>query len=266
LRREVRLVAGQDYVHLDNLLDKTRVASGYYESVNFAFPFNIPDGKMLLDLPIGAMRPELDQMLGANRNWLSVGRWADVANADYGVTWVTLDAPLVEVGSITATVFGQAGPSAYLRTNNPGQKIYSWAMNNVWFTNARAYQTGQTRFRYVLRPHLPYAPIEATRFAVPFSQPLLPVSARTAAPASTPLLQVGSPDVTVMSLKPSDDGAALIARLYGASGKDATANLTWSQTPAHIWLSDTSEKPLTPVAGAVAVPAWGVVTLRVEMQ
>jgi alpha-mannosidase len=267
LRREVRLVAGQDYVQLNNLLDKTRVASGYFESVNFAFPFNIPGGSMLLDLPLGAMRPEFDQMLDACKNWLTIGRWADITNADCGLTWVTLDAPLIEVGSITATLFGSQhnNPALYLRTNDPKQKLYSWAMSNNWDMNYRAYQTGQTSFRYLLRPHLPYAPIEATRFALAFSQPLLPVSARTVTPASTPLLQLGSPDITVLTLKPSDDGAALIVHLFGASGKDAIANLIWAQTPARLWLSNTSEKPLTPISGPVTVPAWGVVTLRADM-
>ncbi|MCW1923142.1 hypothetical protein OKA05_11310 [Luteolibacter arcticus] len=265
LRREIRLMAGQDFLEMDNLLDKSRVASGNYESVNFAFPFNIPGGHMRLDLPLGSMRPELDQMSSACKNWLAIGRWTDIANADYGVTWVTLDAPLIEVGSITATLFGSQGASAFLRTNTPGQKIYSWAMNNAWHTNFRAYQTGLTHFRYIVRPHLSSSPIEATRFAIPFSQPLLPVAAKGAAAPSQSLLEVGSPDIIVLGLKPSDDGAALIVRLFGAAGKDATANLTWSQTPAHLWLSDTTEKPLTPVSGPVAVPGWGLVTLRVEM-
>jgi hypothetical protein len=265
LRRELRLVAGQDYVQMNNLLDKARVALNYYESVNFAFPFNVPGGNFLLDLPLGAMRPELDQMLSACRNWLTIGRWADLTNSSYGITWVTLDAPLIELGSITATLFGaQGNPASFLRTNNPGQKLYSWALNNDWETNYRQYQTGLIPFRYFLRPHLPYAPAEASRFALACNNPLLPASARGAAAPSTPFLQVGSSDVIVLSIKPSDDGAACIVRLFGASGKDVTASLTWAQTPAHLWLSDTSERPLAPVTSPVTVPAWGVVTLRAD--
>ena len=62
------------------------------------FPFHVPDGDMLLDIPLGVMRPEADQMPSACKNWLTVGRWADVSNQDCGVTWVTLDAPLVASG------------------------------------------------------------------------------------------------------------------------------------------------------------------------
>ena len=83
----MRLTAGLDRVELINTVDKERLAArSYYEkdgkeSVNFAFPFHVPDGQMLLDLPIGAMRPNLDQMPSACKNWLTVGRWVDVSNA-----------------------------------------------------------------------------------------------------------------------------------------------------------------------------------------
>ncbi len=52
------------------------------------------------------MQPEIDQLPGSRKNWLPVGRWIDVSNESFGVTWATLDAPLVEVGGITATMLG----------------------------------------------------------------------------------------------------------------------------------------------------------------
>ena len=46
------------------------------------------------------IRPELDQIAVPCKNWFSVGRWVDVSNpGDYGVTWATLDAPMVLVGT-----------------------------------------------------------------------------------------------------------------------------------------------------------------------
>jgi len=69
----------------------------------------------------------------------------------------------------------------------------------------------------------------------------------------------------VTGFKPSDDGRAWIVRLFGASGKDCKATLTWAPPkPGKTHLSDTSEKPLEKIRGAIKVPAWGVVTLRVE--
>jgi len=122
LRRELRLLAGLGHVELLNIVDKKRIVAREYhqkdgkESLNFAFPFHVPGGTMWLDLPIGAFRPDADQMPGACKNWLTVGRWADVANTEFGVTWVTLDAPLVEAGGITANVLVMA-----LKPSDEGQ-------------------------------------------------------------------------------------------------------------------------------------------------
>ena len=222
---------------------------------------------MRLDVPLGVMRPELDQMPSACKNWLTVGRWVDVSNADFGVTWVTLDAPLVQVGGITATLLNsQSDPATWRKNIEPTQKLYSWAMNNHWHTNYRAYQEGPVQFRFVLRPHHgPASDAEASRFATAFSQPLVAVAGRGAAPLGAPRLRVEPAEVLVIAMKPSDDGKALIVRLMNAGEKAAAAKLSWSQpAPKQVWLSDTSERAKQEVAGDVQVPAQGIVTLRAE--
>lgn len=273
LLREIRLVAGADYVELLNTVDKKRLEAASYqakdgkESVNFAFPFHVPNGDVRLDVPLGVIRPESDQMPSACKNWLTVGRWADVANADFGVTWVTLDAPLVQVGAITANLLNsQSDPNTWRKTIEPTQKLYSWAMNNHWHTNYRAYQEGPVVFRFVLRPHRGRcADAEASRFATGLSQALVAVPGRGKAPSPTPLLRVEPADVLVTGLKPTDDGKAIIVRLLGASDKPASARLTWPRgAPKRLCQSDTSERPRGEIAGDVQVPAWGVVTLRAE--
>jgi Alpha-mannosidase len=71
--------------------------------------------------------------------------------------------------------------------------------------------------------------------------------------------------VTVLGLKPADDGKALIVRLFGASGKKGRAKFFCDEgQAARVRLSDTSENGGKPITGAVEVPAYGVVTLRVE--
>ncbi|MCX6903948.1 MAG: hypothetical protein NTW03_10830, partial [Verrucomicrobia bacterium] len=274
LRRELRMVAGLDYVELLNLVDKARLEAKSYhakegkESVNFAFPFQVPNGDLLLDLPLGMMRPEEDQMPSARKNWFTVGRWADVSNKDRGITWVTLDAPLLQVGGITANLLNsQTNPDIWRKKVDRTQRIYCWAMNNHWGTNYRAYQEGPTLFRFLLRPHHRRDAAEASRFAIGFSQPVLPVPARGAAPSSKSLCTVEPSSVLVSAFKPSDDGHALILRLFGASTSQQKANLRWGAlAPKAVCLSDTSEKPGAPVKGSIAVPASGLVTLRVALE
>ncbi|MEN6428353.1 MAG: polysaccharide lyase family protein [Phycisphaerales bacterium] len=274
LVRELRVVAELDCVEIINTLDKERLQVKSYhakegkESVNFAFPFAVPNGDILLDIPLGVMRPEADQMPSACKNWFTVGRWADVSNSDRGVTWVTLDAPLLQVGGITATLLGsQSDPNVWRERVEPTQKLYSWAMNNHWGTNYRAYQEGPTVFRFVLQPHRRRDVAQASRLATGFSQPLLAVQSQGAKPPGKPLLAVEPEEVIVTALKPSDDGRALIVRLFDASGKTRSARLKWTGVrPLAVFLSDTSERAGERIGNRVQVPASGLVSLRAELK
>jgi hypothetical protein len=280
LVRRLRLLAGADWVELCNSVDKKPAPRNPYppntagawsqyggkEGVHFAFPFAVPDGDMHMDIPLAEMRPELDQLSGANKNWLPVGRWIDVANEKLGVTWVTLDAPLVEIGEISATLVGSNhNPLLWRKRIAPTQKFYSWVMNNHWETNYRGSQEGLVEFRYALRAHGGYDPAAASRFSIALSQPLLASGASAELPAAS-LLSVDPPDVLVIALKPSDDGKATIIRLFGASGENRKARLRWSSpVQPRIWRSDLSERTIEPMAGEIPVDGWDVVILRAEL-
>ena len=263
--REIRVIDGLDRVDIVNVLDKKAVREK--EGVHLGFAFNVPDGVMRMDIPWAVMRPEVDQMPGACKNWFTVGRWVDVSNQKYGITWATLDAPLVEVGGITADIMGEANnPALWLDTLKPSQTLYSWVMNNHWFTNYKADQDGPTTFRYSLLPHGRYNPVVAQRFGIECSQPLVVAPARGAAPSGRPLLQLDTPDAMVASVKPSSDGKAWIIRLFGAAGKDSHATLCWgTASPEAVWISGLAEEQGKPVTGPVHVSAFEIVTLRAEL-
>lgn len=275
LRCEVRMVAGQDYVEIINLLDKARLDAPSYmdksgkESVNFAFPFAIPSGELLVDLPLAAMRPEADQMPSACKNWVTVGRWVEVSNAEKGVTWVTLDAPLIEIGTLSANLLNsQTNPEVWRKKIEPTSRFYSWAMNNHWGTNYRAYQEGLTRFRFILRPRAgTHAPAEATRFATGFTQPLLVSRETPKAWPAKPAFRLSSTDVVVTGLKPADDGNAWIIRLFGTSEKAQSVQLRWGdKRPTALYLSDTSERRGPKAGRSITVPGYGVTTVRAEFK
>jgi hypothetical protein len=276
LTREVRLVRGFDYVDMTDILDKKRAElnphpgdyawanKGGKESVNFGFPFHVDKGQVRIDVPFSVMRPEKDQIAGSCKNWLEVGQWADVSNDKLGITWVTLDAPLLEVGGITATLLGgQSNPDVWRKKIEPTQKIYSWAINNHWETNYRAYQEGIITFRYALRPHGMFSPAEATRFATGLTQPLV-VTRALDREHSLPLLTLSAKDVLVQALKPSEDGKAWIVSLFNSSSREAHVSLTWSKGVGATHYSSTAELPLAAIPGDIDIAAWDLVTVRVE--
>lgn len=282
LTRRVRLAAGMSHVEIVNVVDKERAAlnphpgkgdqgsdfaqHGSKESVQFAFPFAVADGRMTMDIPLAVMEPEIDQLPGSCKNWLPVGRWIDVSNEQHGVTWATLDAPLVEIGGITATMLGsQKNPAIWRKNIEPTQTFYSWVMNNHWGTNYRAYQEGPVEFRYALRPHLGWSAADSSKLAIGFSQPLIASFSPAEAPELRSLVRIDPADVLALALKPSDDGKAWIVRLFGASGQARRATLSWA-SPAigATWLSDLAEQPLHLLQGEIPVDGFELVTLRVE--
>jgi alpha-mannosidase len=182
------------------------------------------------------------------------------------VTWATLDAPLVEIGGITAGLIGNAeDPKGWLAKLPPSQTIYSWVMNNYWPTNYKAFQSGPTVFRYRLLPHGPFDQAAAQRFGIESSQPLLVRPAQGAAPSERPLLELDTPDVIVASIKPSDDRRAIIVRLFAAAGKRATTRLHWERNaPKAVWRSNLAEERVSAVTGPIEMPGYGLVTLRAE--
>lgn len=275
LTREIRLVNGFDYVDMTNILDKKPAELnphpgdyawanvGGKESVNFGFPFHVDNGTMKLDIPMAIMQPGVDQIPGSCRNWLEVGGWADVSNSNLGITWASLDAPLVEVGGITATLLGgQTNPAVWRKTIEPTQKLYSWAINNHWETNYRAYQDGIITFRYALRPHQSYDPVAATKFSTGLAQPLVVSAALSKSPDS--FLKLSSDKVVVQSLKPSDDGKAWILSLFNPSGETQRTSLMWSTPVKSTSYSNTAEKALAPLNGEIEIASLDLVTVRVE--
>ncbi|MGC8829761.1 MAG: discoidin domain-containing protein [Verrucomicrobiia bacterium] len=267
LVREVRVVNGDDKILLINTVEKLPIRQK--EGVHFGFGFNVPDGTVRMDVGFAAVRPNVDQIPAACKNWFSVQRWIDVSNKKYGVLLAPVDAPLVEVGDLTANLIGsQTNPDVWIKELPPSSIIYSWVMNNHWHTNYRAEQDDTVNFRYYLRLHGGYSPIQAARFGVESSQPLIATPAKEPLPAK-PRVFIDSEDVVATTLKPADDGKAIILRLFGASGKTSNVRVYWNEPlPKALYLSDTGERPLRsiPLNSAVNVAGWGVVTLRAELE
>jgi alpha-mannosidase len=263
LVREVRAVDGLDSVEIIDMIDKLPVRAK--EGLHFGFGFNVPAGTVRMDVGWAMVRPEVDQIPAACKNWFSVQRWVDISNDRFGVTWSPVDAPLVEVGGITANLIGsQTNPDVWIQHLKPSQTIYSWVMNNHWHTNYRADQEGPTVFRFAIRPHKRFSAEDAAKFGVACSQPLIAAPASGSA-SGKPRLAVPSDKVVLTAFKPSDDGKGWIVRLFGASGKKEKVKLAWANpAPQQLWLSDTSEQPREKAGSSVEVPAWGIVTLRAE--
>ncbi|MCX6872501.1 MAG: glycosyl hydrolase-related protein [Verrucomicrobia bacterium] len=265
LVRLIRVVDGLDRVEIFNYIDRKSVREK--DGVHFGFGFNVPGGTVRMETPWAVVRPNVDQLPGSCRNWFTVQRWVDVSNAECGITWASPDAPLMEIGGLTANLLGSVPYGDWMTKALDSQTLYSWVQNNHWHTNYKIDQPGGMYFCYILRPHRGgYSAADVARFGLETTRPLL-VAAASGPQAPGSLFTLSPPGVLVETVKVSEDGKALILRLFGVSGKAEAATLTWgSVQPPAVWLTDLTEKPLAPVsAAAVPVPAYGIVHLRADL-
>ncbi|MCA9440565.1 MAG: hypothetical protein KC964_07150, partial [Candidatus Omnitrophica bacterium] len=256
LNREIRIFQGLDRIDIIDELDKRKIREK--EGVHFAFPFDIPDGQIRLDIGWGVIRPDHDQLPGACKNWFTVQRWVDVSNQDYGVTVATVDAPLVEVGAITAE-------TPWIEHLGPTQTFYSYVMNNYWFTNYKADQEGPTIFRYAIQPHLMFDSADANQFGMERSQPLIAVRVPDDAPEAPSFMRVNPTSTIVSSLKPTQDRKAWEARLYGASGMPEKVDLSFSgKKDWKVYRSDLNGGRSERLGNTFEILPYEMVTLRIE--
>ena len=261
LTRRVRLVSGQDCVELVNVVDKAKERRP--ESVSFAFAFDVPDGVMKIDTPWAIWQPEKEQLPGANRNFFCVQRWVDISNTERGVTWVSLDAPLVQWNPM---LFGDSWHTEPFRTElKPNQTIHSWVMNNHWETNYAADQQGPVMFRYVLWPHAGgYDAPACQRVGRRAHQPLLAFAAEASEPVQAPLLSVSGAGVLITMVRPSRNGQGHIVRVFNTNDEPTRATLKWLRSAARPWLSDPMENRIRPLKGSVDLDRYEVVTVRFD--
>ncbi len=265
---EVSLYKESEDVLIRNTIDKVKTKEK--EGVHFGFAFNIEDPVMVADIPWGYMEIEKDQLPGANRNWIALQRWLDISNDERGITWCPLDAPVFQVGTITANILGGAtGSEKWITKLEPSGTIYSWALNNHWHTNFPLSQGGKLTYRYHLKPHQgEYSGGEANRFGIEQAQPLivLPVN-RDFIPGSMLSIR-GSESVTATVFKTLRDGNRAMLRLRSDARTDETITLDWHiEKPASVSVFDLeNNQAMETVGSEVTVPAMDFVTLLIRWQ
>jgi len=262
LTRELRVIDGIERLDIVNIIDKKNVYK--QEAVHLAFPFNVPNGVMRMDIPWAVVRPEKDQLPGACKNYFTVQRWVDVSNADYGVTWATPDAPLIEIGAITTDPRDKT--VGWIKSLEPSTTLYSYVMNNYWETNYKASQEGPTAFHYSIEPHDNFDSGRAARFGTEISQPLIVVPVDKKTPVPGAVINVEPACIMVTAFKPSSDGKAWIVRLFNAGGQTEKAILNWTKpVPDTLWLSNLAEEEVSKTTGPIEMAAYDIVTLRASL-
>ena len=241
LVQEIQLISGINRVDLINTVDKSKVREK--EAVNFAFPFHVPDGEMRIDLGIGILQPDKNQLNGSCKDFTPVQHWVDISNNKNGITWTTTEAPLIEIGELINEEQSN-GYKVWKTSTTLSTTFYSYVMNNYWHTNFKADQEGVVVFHYSLFPHDVFDAALAVQEGMERNQPMIVSAAGDHEPVR-PLFTIANKNVILSAMKPSEDGKGIILRLYNASDQSQSPEIKWNQLqPQQIFMSDANEERL----------------------
>lgn len=249
VRQEIILYHELKRIDLINTVTKDEIREK--EAAYFSFPIHIADCEPRFESQTAVVRYFRDQLPGSALDYQAMSHWADLSNAEFGVSLASREAPLIKWGEIEAgprikggSLTGPGGAEIdETFRHRPRGTIFSYVMNNAWDVNYRLSQGGELRFAYSLQPHKGgYDRGAATLFGWGYANPLVAVAAGpgssggrlprgawsflrlTSAPGGGDAAEASRLEAVVTTLKRAEDGRDLVVRLFGL--ENATVRLS----------------------------------------
>nr|WP_328808588.1 hypothetical protein [Nonomuraea montanisoli] len=231
------------------------------EAVFLAFPFAAGPATAW-ELTGGVGGRDVPQVPGSAAYMLPIRHWIAFDDPELTVAWATLEAPLVQLG----TIHMPYAPFPPTLEQEDGT-VYSWALNNIWDTNFPSQQQGETTFRYAVMSQAGadgrrLGALAASGLTEPFAGVLV---TGPCGDAARTYASVDHPDVLVTSI--GQAGAERVVRLQslaaepvevtltvpGLRSAEVSAGLERGREPAEV--AGESVKVRLPACGVAAV--WG---------
>ena len=265
LKSSVILYDDQKRIDFDNDMDKE--ANLEKEAGYFAFPFAFKNPEIRIEIPDGVIRPEVDQIKAACRDWYCVDQFMTISDGSAAVVLSPIDSPLVTLQDINR---GQWREHIKIENGN----VFAYVFNNYWFTNYKASQSGNLRFRFSMTSGKSFTDAQAKRFAEVVQNPLivniLLNGSKGTGEATHSYLKVDSKNVVLQAMKPARFTNGTVIRLREMNGETSKVKLTVSDIPAkRAWLCNLAEDKLSELKinqDTIEVPckALGLTTVLLE--
>lgn len=228
LRCEYRLYDDLKRVDIVNSLSKT--ATRDKEAVYFAFPFAANEPRFEYQIQNAWVRPNEDQLPGACREWFATQNLVRVRDGAASAVLACREAPLVTLADINRGKWPEQ-----LQADNG--RVFSYVMNNYWFTNYRAEQGGDFTFHYSVTSGENMTASELAAFDADTRTPVtaypyLSSFSASVAQGERPMeagagsfLAIDDANLQVVCIKAAEDGDGYIVRLLETAGTSGNATL-----------------------------------------
>jgi len=214
------------------------------EGVYVAFPFAVADPVFWLETAGAVYRADIDQLPETCRDWYSIQHAAGITDGSRSVMWTTEEAPLIQLGAI------HTGQWAHRLEPAVGH-VYSWLMNNLYFTNFKASQGGLMTFTYGISARSGGLDADVVRRAgEAVAQPFVTRLVGGPSVASLGLLDIDSPEVIATTVALDPDGRSVRMRLQASSRGAEVVRVLWRGTRGlAAWHADVFGNRHEPMAG-----------------
>ena len=127
------------------------------EALYVAFPFALPQSRIVFET-IGGILTQGQQLPGSSSDWNAAQNFVSVRGNKGQIVVVSNEIPLWHFSDFNMGKFER-----YPKAGKPS--LYSWVMNNYWFTNFRAFQEGGFHWGYQITSTNDTTNTYATKFA-----------------------------------------------------------------------------------------------------
>jgi hypothetical protein len=191
------------------------------EGVYVLFPFALNSASFWLETANAVFQAGEEQLPSSCHDWYSIQHGMAVSDEENTVLWASREAPLVQLGEFSTGKWQR----------DFGQRcghIYSWLMNNLYFTNFKAAQGGRMQFGYRFTTKMGASSIDEIRaYGEAFANPPMGRLARLQEGVYE-WLRIEPETVQVQVMKPAiDDESAFILRLKETAGKATKTKIFW---------------------------------------
>ena len=234
------------------------------EAVYIAFPFALRDSRTLYECQGGMVTPGVGQIPRSASDWQAIQNYALLQGQEGQIVWGSRDIPLVQLGDINLGKWMET-------TEIKKPHLYSWVMNNYWFTNFLAKQEGELVWRYYLTSHPDHNPAAAARFgwgsAVPLAVRVLAPGVAAEQKPSFAGLADWPDNVLMVSSRPARNGGGVVLQLRETAGRTAklpVANLLSVRQNASAAIINVLEENVQPVHQQIDFIPYQMKMIKVE--
>ncbi len=223
IRTEIRLYHNEKKIEFLYTASKEMLTDP--EALYIAFPFQLPGSRIVFET-IGGILSFGEQLPGSSSDWNVAQNFVAVRSGEAQVIMVSNELPLWQFGGLNIGKFE--------RYPKPGKPwLFSWVMNNYWFTNFRAFQEGDFSWSYQLTSVADTSNTYATQYAwgqrTPFLSRALPAGNEKLDAAVKRTLQLsGDPNAMLVNARPvfRNNKEAILLHFRELGGRPATISLS----------------------------------------